>query len=203
MAVHLCSLHVYGDIMSKVLQVVLGLAALLVSALLVAAARYPAVEAVMEGVVVGVTGRPVIYTATPEVRDWSSVRIKLERTECFGTCPIYTVEIAGDGSVTYEGELFVGVVGVQRATVPVERVRQLVASFRAANFFWLYDRYVTPVTDNPTYVVSLAYDGRSKTVLDYVGREAGMPAEVTKLEDAIDEAAETARWVKGGRAQEK
>ena len=164
--------------MTKSIQVLLGIAALVAAAVLFMA-----------------TGRPPAYATTPELRDWATVRIKLTRTACYGYCPAYTVEIAGDGSVTYEGERFVAVEGVQRTTIPVQRVRELVAKFREANFFWLHDRYEAKITDNPMFIVSLTYDGHTKTVRDYVGREVGMPAVVTELEDAIDEAAGSYQWV--------
>jgi len=34
-------------------------------------------------------------------------------------------------------------------------------------------------------------------VIDYVGERAGMPADVTRLEEAIDKAADSERWIKG------
>lgn len=33
--------------------------------------------------------------------------IQLERTMCFGECPVYKVEILSDGTVNYNGEMFV------------------------------------------------------------------------------------------------
>ena len=180
--------------MIKTLEALTGVAALFAAAIFVWATFNPQVDAVVRGLV-KYTGRPLVYVATPEVRDWSSVRIKLTRTMCFGYCPAYSVEIAGDGSVEYHGEHFVAVEGVQRATISAQRVRDLISKFREAGFFWLYDSYETPITDNPTYIVTLSYDGRTKTVLDYVGRESGMPAVVTDLENAVDETAGTLRWV--------
>ena len=33
--------------------------------------------------------------------------IQLERTMCFGECPVYKVEILSDGTVHYDGDMFV------------------------------------------------------------------------------------------------
>ena len=41
--------------------------------------------------------------------------IRLQRTECLGECPIYTVTIDARGTVTYEGEKFVRVIGRRTA----------------------------------------------------------------------------------------
>ena len=34
----------------------------------------------------------------------STDEVQLTRTECYGTCPVYTVTIRGDGSVVFEGQ---------------------------------------------------------------------------------------------------
>ena len=36
--------------------------------------------------------------------DTKGTVVRLERSECYGTCPSYSVEIHGDGSVEYEGK---------------------------------------------------------------------------------------------------
>jgi hypothetical protein len=133
--------------------------------------------------------------AFPKIRDWTSLRIRLERTVCLGTCPSYSVEISGDGGVVYQGRACVAQAGERRAQIPASEVRDLFAKFRDVDFFTLRDRYEAQVTDNPTTTTSIAFDGKSKRVIDYVGGSAGMPHKVTALEDAIDEAAGTARWV--------
>ena len=71
----------------------------------------------------------------PPVKDWSSLRIRLERDVCLGTCPSYTVEIAGDGSVVYNGRACVAAQGERRARIPAEAVRGLVAKFRDLDFW--------------------------------------------------------------------
>jgi hypothetical protein len=43
----------------------------------------------------------------------------------------------------------------------------------------------------------LSVGGRTKTVTDYVGEQVGMPVVITDLENAVDEAAGTERWIKG------
>lgn len=137
----------------------------------------------------------------PPVKDWASLRIRLERDVCLGRCPSYTVEIAGDGSVTYDGRACVAVRGEQRARISADAVRGLVAKFRDLDFFTLRDRYASEVTDHPTTTTAITYDGRTKSVVDYVGLEAGMPRAVTGLEDAVDAAAGTKRWIGGEKSR--
>jgi hypothetical protein len=138
--------------------------------------------------------RPKQRVPFPPITDWSSLRITLERTPCYGTCPGYSVEIAGDGTVTYIGQHFVAENGVRTAKIPQSAVRSLYEAFVKAEFFWSFDEYRAPVTDLSTKLISISYDGHRKTVIDYAGEREGMPKAIAELEAAIDEAAGTTKW---------
>jgi hypothetical protein len=143
-----------------------------------------------------VTGlRPKVKVPFPPIADWNSLRISLERTPCYGTCPGYSVEIAGDGTVTYMGHHFVAEKGVRSAKIPQAAVRALFEAFVKADFFWSFDEYTAPITDLPTQVVSISFDGHSKSVLDYAGQHEGLPKAIADLEEAIDTAAGTGKWI--------
>jgi hypothetical protein len=133
--------------------------------------------------------------ALPGIKDRSSLRILLVRTVCYGDCPFYGVEIRGDGTATYCGIGSVSEVGERTRQVTDAELSGLLEQFQAANFFALKDEYAAAITDNPEYRVAIAYDGKQKAVIDYVGEQAGMPASVTALEDAIDRVAGTSEWV--------
>jgi hypothetical protein len=72
--------------------------------------------------------------------------IKLERTSCFGECPVYSVSIDARGNVAYEGTKFVRVEGRERDRIPTSRVAALLATAERIGFFDLRDpaRYATP-----------------------------------------------------------
>src|SRR5438093_11038358 len=53
----------------------------------------------------------------PDKYKLSELTITLERSECYGTCPIYSVAIRGDGSGTYRGEKYVAIKGKERFQV--------------------------------------------------------------------------------------
>lgn len=148
--------------------------------------------------------------------DPAKVRITLERSACYGTCPDYKVTIYGDGRVSFttgteptgrvlgshrQFAVSQGVLlpGTHEDRIAPEAVAALVEKFRAAGFFRLKSEYQAGVTDNPTYVLSFDTGRKSMTVLDYVGREAGMPEAVTDLENAVDALAGTDRWVRGSK----
>jgi len=123
------------------------------------------------------------------------VTITLTRSVCFGFCPAYTVSIDEDGQVRYNGQRFVNVTGERTATIPRADVERLLRRFDEIGFERLRDSYRAPVTDLPTYTITLERNGGRKTVVDYGGPSAGMPQAVRDLQDEIDRVANTAQWV--------
>ena len=119
--------------------------------------------------------------------DLSSVVITLERTPCFGTCPVYRVTVHGDGQVTYVGEMFVEVTGTETYQIPEADVRELVSAFVSLNYFSLDDEYVSRATDLPSTTTSITIGGTTKTVFHY----GDGPGNLIQLENRIDELAQT------------
>jgi uncharacterized protein DUF6438 len=138
---------------------------------------------------------------TPQPPDVpADTMISLQRTACFGPCPVYTVKIDARGRVTYEGEKFVRVVGRQIARIDRSAVGKLLAHAERIHFFDMRNAYraienpdgsMTMVTDLPTKIVTVTANHRTKRVEDYVGA----PDALAEFEVAIDEAAGTQRWV--------
>lgn len=134
-------------------------------------------------------------TAFPEIHDWSTLRITLSRSFCYGRCPVYKVEIHGNGTVLYDGTMNVAHKGRHTAKISHASLVELVDFFRKANYFTLQDRYASGITDNPAYETSISFDAMSKSVLDYVGQSVGMPSTVSDLEAAIDRLSGASKWV--------
>jgi len=147
--------------------------------------------------------------------DPEDIEITLERTACFGTCPDYSVSIRGDGRVRFSttdnptfrvgpgksaedfGQNYVLWPGMHEAHVDPEDASALIGRFRDQHFMGLQDGFQSSVTDHPTYVLTLRAGGSEKRVVDYVGRDVGMPRFVTALEDGVDNLAGTQIWVRG------
>lgn len=132
--------------------------------------------------------RPEGHISFPEINDWKSLRITLQRTACRGACPAYTLTIFGDGTVQYHGAE-----EESHGHVSAEAVRQLVNLFKIADFFNLFDRYGRAF-DAPHFITSISFDGHSKSVLDDEGYYDGMPEIVRKVEDGIDVLAGQKVW---------
>ncbi|PSO09927.1 MULTISPECIES: TonB family protein [unclassified Sphingobium] len=142
------------------------------------------------------------------------IEITLERSACYGTCPDYRVTIRGDGKIRFSTRemsfpgtaaevhrMFNGQnvlwAGNHEAEISPQAAADLIQRFRSSHFMGMKAEYVAGVTDNPTYALTLRVGKVTKRVVDYVGKEVGMPASVTALEDAVDEVAGTNRWVRG------
>jgi len=130
--------------------------------------------------------------------------ITLERTVCYGMCPSYKVTISADGAILFEGRRFVKKVGTAESMISQEQLRGLIERFDKINFFGLRNRYEEPgdgcegfVTDNPSANTSIRINGKSKSVRHYYGC-TGIEVldELTKLEQAIDDAANTSQWIR-------
>jgi len=129
------------------------------------------------------------------IDDSSSAVITLERTICYGTCPIYKITIFGDGRVQYVGERFVRIAGTRSAKISKEKVHQLIDIFQKAGFSSLKDSYTTEhITDFPSAIISITVSGKTKTVTHYHG-DTGAPKVLNELENRIDQTVDSKQWI--------
>ena len=126
--------------------------------------------------------------------------VSLERTPCFGTCPVYAVTISGNGLVRFTGTRHTAHLGEATAEIPPERVDSLVAALRAGGYFGFADAYVLDApacgrysTDSPTVITSVTDGGARKEIRHDYGCSDAPPA-LNALERRIDEVAGSARW---------
>ena len=124
----------------------------------------------------------------------NDVTITLERNMCMGTCPVYSLEIFGNGTVVYDGNRFVNVTGQQISNISQDRVRDLVEEFYKINYFSLNDKYdQVVITDQRTVTTSIDTNGSYKSVFDNHGAIA--PEGLRALEDKIDEITNSNKWI--------
>ena len=121
------------------------------------------------------------------------ITITLQRTACFGFCPVYSVTIRDDGTVAYEGHEHTKVQGAQTWKIDPSKVRALAKEMQDAGYFDLENEYRAMVTDHPTTYTSLTIGSRTKKVKNYV---AG-PPRLKEMEERIDQVAGTLKYVKG------
>jgi len=114
--------------------------------------------------------------------------IHLERTMCFGECPVYKVEILSNGTVYYNGEMFVEKTGKHSWLIDASTIEKLNQAIKYYKYFNI--KKVKPTfeaTDNPYCILTVTLqDGITRKTNNYHG-DNSFPEELNKLEDKIDE----------------
>lgn len=139
--------------------------------------------------------------AAPKVADFT---ITLERTACFGWCPMYEVVVTGDGNVKYTGSKFVVREGEVNARIEPAR---LVPILQELEGFDVWNRAHTcdsVIMDTPSTVVTLrlgdrvrelrdAFNGRSCSDAD--AEKAAWHRTIDRIGEMVDEVAHTEQWI--------
>lgn len=87
----------------------------------------------------------------------------MSRGPCRGVCPVYYLEIDGDGNVIYRGYEHVNVTGDRKSSIPPEKVKELINQFYNLSYFDLEDRYdQIEITDQPTVETTINLNGTFK-----------------------------------------
>lgn len=155
--------------------------------------------------------RPAADAAVTAVASGDSALV-LERTPCFGFCPVYLLVIDSTGHGTLEGRA--PTASFRREVhLSADSLRALLERMDADGFFGLDSAY-TPghrlcevtATDHPGAIITVAWRGRRHEVRHYLGcyvagRSDSAPTRAPELlklvgfEDAIDSLAGVGRWV--------
>ena len=120
--------------------------------------------------------------------------ITLERTACFGACPMYTLSIFEDGTVVYEGENFVTVEGEQITQIEPETVELMLQAFEDAGYFEWDEAYDSrTISDLPTMITSVTKGDKTHQITRYAG-DSSAPLALPYLEQWIDEMTNSYFW---------
>jgi len=135
-------------------------------------------------------------TSPIKVKDWNTVRIKLERTGCgMGFCPDYSIEVRGDGSVAYHGKGLVGTVGVRTGPISQANLTELIWVIEQANYYSLQTRHGSCGWDGADAFLFVAIDGRVKRVKDCGMIWMASSESLRRIEEAIDRLSGAERWL--------
>lgn len=108
----------------------------------------------------------------------------LERTRCFGVCPVYSISIYRSGCVVFEGNEHVKPLGNHFAFIDRNTLEGVGRKAEELGFFDLKDEYRNPhLTDFPTVYVEVRFKGKIKRVHHY---DAEPPRNLVEMEDYID-----------------
>ncbi len=143
-------------------------------------------------------GNPVQLTNLTD-GELKNVVIRLERSACYGNCPVYKLTIYGDGRLEYVGETNVKLKGNKQAAIDAGDFKSLVSEFDKASYFST-DQYTEKncscrfCTDMPTVTTEIQVRGSTHRVEHYYGCTCA-PKTLWVLEQAIDKIVRTERWI--------
>jgi hypothetical protein len=118
----------------------------------------------------------------------------LERTGCYGECPVYRLTVSSDGSVVYVGTRWVKVIGRQQYKLTDAQLGALQSAFEHSSFMSLRDYDKVENTDDDWAHISYRRGGFVKRVRHYHGDNSA-PASLTALEDEFDRIVDSGRFI--------
>lgn len=139
---------------------------------------------------------PARFSGEAVRSDTSSAVITLERTACFGACPMYVLALYEDGTVVFNGLRFVQEEGLRIRNIGAEKIQDLVGHARRISYTSMDDRYEGSATDPsptdlPSAITSVRIGGNTKSISDYWGA----PATLREFERHIDELTGSDKWI--------
>ena len=96
--------------------------------------------------------------------------ISLQRTACFGECPIYKFEIYSSGDCIYYGEKFVDKIGEYKFYLKKDDIDKIISKAKEINFKNMDDKYTSYIKI------------KNKKIIDY----SDAPKELRDIEKLID-----------------
>lgn len=127
--------------------------------------------------------------------------IKLTKTACFGTCPVFDLTLYGDGRVLFHGGRYTKQSGQKIVQYGTGRFLDALAELEMRGFKDFdsrYDRETCKIwaTDHPTVIVEVRAAGQTKSVTWYRGcRGIDDRAKLQRMVDALDRVLEVDRFV--------
>ncbi|MGB3619475.1 MAG: DUF6438 domain-containing protein [Catalinimonas sp.] len=91
--------------------------------------------------------------------------LTIEKTPCFGTCPIYRASFYADGKLLYEGKQFVDREGTWEFVLPEALVRTWLDRAEEIDYLALLDKYPTNMTDVPSTITMVRMNDQNKRVV--------------------------------------
>lgn len=98
----------------------------------------------------------------------ASFFLKIEKTACFGSCPIYTMIILGDSKADFTGVRFVEKMGKYTSDIPDSTFRSIVSSSLDADWEDYDSSYLTGYSDLPSTILtfSIASGDTTKVMIE-------------------------------------
>lgn len=107
--------------------------------------------------------------------------ISLEKTACFGTCPILKIEIYNNGAVVYNGIKHVKRLGIHYFEIQPKEIQKILSKAKEIGFDNLENEYTEKISDLPTTYIMI----NGKLIKDYFGAPKNLKILETLIEEKI------------------
>ncbi len=121
-----------------------------------------------------------------------SLFASIKRGYCYGTCPVYEMNIYNSGFVTYNGIRNLKLLGRYTATISKEQMIRFFDVVNETGYLQMEDEYDNPgISDLPETTTSVVVNGTRKQVR----RRYGYPKSITVFEKEFDDLIESENWL--------
>jgi hypothetical protein len=124
--------------------------------------------------------------AMPDATD-KSVLIEFQQYGCRGYCPAYKLTFFNNGTLSYEGQRNVALIGMAEKNITPAELKQLKAEVAAVNLWQYPERIESQVADAPSASMMVTKDQKTHTVVGSIDR----PKPILELEALLKNLAET------------
>jgi hypothetical protein len=93
---------------------------------------------------------PIPTNTTPKTTDDDKnayVMFSIERTMCYGNCPVYEAKIMSNGKAYFKGSRGIEMVGNYESKVTAEQIKDIWHNVAQVDFFKFADRYPTDINN--------------------------------------------------------
>lgn len=138
-------------------------------------------------------GIPPLRKADPETPD---TVIMLQKTSCYGKCPVFIATILSNGTMNYTGKRNVEKVGHYTAKIPKLEIRKIDRELMRVNILKFADHYPLDrqdIVDISNTIIYTQFDGENKRI--FINH--GAPDELKRLINKIERILEEANWERG------
>jgi hypothetical protein len=124
------------------------------------------------------------------------VVLRFERTVCFGECPAYRLVLFEDGRLQYQGSFAVAEPGPDEVRIAAPAMAVIRSSIQRLSGLPTDCCDCYDSTDSPSVKMTFTAPGGAKVrVIDHYHGCEKAPAWLYEVENSIDEALDTERWV--------
>lgn len=126
--------------------------------------------------------------------------IGIERTPCFGSCPVYLCIIRSDGTVRYHGQESVEHMGDWEAKIDPYGFHNLANFIVGSGYSEMADTFASNVTDGDTVYTTFVINGHRKVFRNYA---SSGPPKLWALQQLTDGLLIGAAWHQSGTAMQR